>query len=422
MGRPIETLTAVEVRAAVRKQDKLRKIGDGGGLWLVVGQTRRTNRDDKVAGPASWVFRYTLKGKTREMGLGSYPAVTLEAARKRARAARELLGADTDPFEHRALERAKAAESGKPIATFRECALAHIEAKAPGWTNAKHAGQWRNTFETFVFPVFGNVPVSLINSGHVVQVLSPIWLAKNQTAIRVRQRIEAVLDSARARGQREGENPARLRGHLENLLPEYRGRVKHHPAIPHQEIGTFMEKLRKQEGIAAKALEFVILCASRTNECLGAKWPEIDLDSTVWTIPGDRTKTRREHKIPLSAAAQAVLDDMRKVRVGEYIFPGARLRRPLSNMAMLALMGRMGHEETVHGFRSSFRDWAADTGVSNEIGEMCLAHAVEDKTEGAYRRGNLLEARRPVMQRWAGYCATPSGGQVVSMTRAALSA
>lgn len=416
MGRPLETLTAAEVKAAARKQDQVRKLGDGGGLWLVVGQSRRKDRDPKEAGPASWVFRFQLNGRTREMGFGSYPAVTLEGARKSARAARELLAAGRDPIEHRALERARAAESGKPVKTFRECALAHIDAKAPGWSNSKHADQWRSSLETYAFPAFGNIPVSLVTTGHLVEALEPIWLKKNETAGRVRQRIENVLDAAKAKGFREGENPARWRGHLENLLPECSRRVQHHPAVPHQEIGEFLVELREQEGIAAKALEFVILCACRTNEALGAKWFEIDQEKATWTIPAERMKTRREHQIPLSTAALTLLDGMRKIKVGEYVFPGARLRRPLSNMAMLKLLWRMDHEKfTVHGFRSTFRDWAADTGVSREVAEMALAHAVEDRVEGAYRRGNLLEARRPVMERWAAYCNEPAGSKVVTM-------
>jgi integrase len=422
MGRPIEILTAVEIKAAARKQDKLRKHCDGGGLWFVVGQGSRADRGDKRAGPASWVFRYTLNGKSREMGFGSYPTVPLEGARKRARDARVLIDSGADPMEHRALERAKAANTGKPVPTFKECALAHIEAKGPGWSNAKHADQWRNTLETYAFPVIGDVPVSLVTTGQLVEILEPIWLKKNETAGRVRQRVEAVLDAAKAKGLREGENPGRWRGHLENLLPACNRRVQHHPAVAHQEIGTFVQSLRDQEGIAARALEFVILCACRTNEALGARWAEIDLANAVWAIPADRMKTRKEHQVPLSSRAVTALEEMKKVRINAFVFPGARLHRPLSNMAMLKLLARMDYGNvTVHGFRSSFRDWAADTGVSGEVAEMALAHAVEDRVEGAYRRGNLLEARRPVMERWANYCNEPAGSKVVTMRAVAAS-
>jgi integrase len=276
--------------------------------------------------------------------------------------------------------------------------------------------------EQYAYPIFGDVPVGRVSTGHLVQALEPIWLKKHETADRVRQRVEAVLDAAKAKGLREGENCARWRGHLQNLLPAYTRRVTHHSALPHQEIGTFVVNLREQVGVSPRALEFVLLCACRTNEGLGARWLEMDLDRGVWTIPAERMKARREHQVPLSSRALTLLQEMQKVRMGPFVFPGGRQNRPLSNMSLLVLLRRMSHDQiTTHGFRSSFRDWAADTGVSREVAEMALAHAVEDQVEGAYRRGNLLEARRPVMERWAEYCNQPKGSNVITMRAVATS-
>ena len=283
--------------------------------------------------------------------------------------------------------------------------------------DAKHGNQWRNTLATYVYPLIGALSVQQIDAGLVVRVLEPIWTTKAETAGRVRQRIEAVLDSATARGHRSGENPARWRGHLENLLPALSKvkRVQHHPALPYTEIGAFMAELRQQAGLVARAMELLILTATRTSEAIAARWSEIDLEQKIWTIPAERIKAGREHRIPLSPAAVALLRQLAETKVNEFVFPG-RPGKPLSNGALLALLRRMtGSDLTTHGFRSTFRDWAAEqTNFPRDVAEMALSHAIGDKVEAAYRRGDLLEKRRRMMEAWAAFAATkPAAGKVV---------
>ena len=395
MARQIGRLTAL----AVSRAKAAGMYADGGGLYLQV----------TAAGVRTWIYRFTLQGRTRDMGLGSLSAVTLSEARTRALEARRLKSAGIDPIGARDGQRAtERAETAKQI-TFKDAAEAFIKAHQAGWRNAKHCDQWRNTLATYVYPLMGALPVQQIDAGLVVRVLEPIWTTKAETAGRVRQRIEAVLDSATARGHRSGENPARWRGHLENLLPALSKvkRVQHHPALPYTEIGAFMAELRQQAGLAARAMELLILTATRTTEAIAARWSEIDLEQKIWTIPAERIKAGREHRIPLSPAAVALLRQLAETKVNEFVFPG-RPGKPLSHGALLALLKRMnGSDLTVHGFRSTFRDWAAEqTNFPRDVAEMALSHAIGDKVEAAYRRGDLLEKRRRMMEAWAAFAAT----------------
>ena len=385
--------------------------GDGGGLWLQVTPNGR-----------SWIFRYSFAGRAREMGLGSQRTVSLSEARDAARECRKLLaGTPTtppvDPIEHRrALRNARRVETAKAM-SFRQCAESYIATHKAGWRNAKHAAQWPATLAAYVYPVFGDLPVDAIDTGLVMQALNPIWTAKPETASRVRGRIESVLDWARTTGYCQGENPARWRGHLENLLIDKSsaakaarratGRGEHHAALSYKEIGAFMAALRMQEGVAARALEFLILTAARTGEVVGARWSEIDLEGSVWTVPAERMKTGREHRVPLSNATLAVINKIAATREGEFIFPGGKAGRPLSNMALLMLLRRMGRADlTAHGFRSTFRDWAGDTtDFPRDVIEMALAHTLGDKVEAAYRRSDGFQKRLLLSEEWAAFCA-----------------
>ncbi|MFP3185915.1 MAG: site-specific integrase, partial [Paraburkholderia sp.] len=293
--------------------------------------------------------------------------------------------------------------------SFQHCAEKYIDAHRTGWKNIKHAEQWTNTLTTYAYPVFDSRSVAAIDTTLVMKVLEPIWTTKTETASRLRGRIESVLDWATVRGYRSGENPARLKGHLDTLLPK-RSRVQkvtHHPALPYADLSAFMIKLRAQEGTAARALEVLILTATRTNEVIGATWSEFDLDEGVWTIPAERMKMRKEHRVPLPARAIALVKAQQEVKRGDYIFPGRRDKSPLSNMAMLQLLERMKREDiTVHGFRSTFRDWAGETThYPREVCEAALAHGIKDKAEAAYARGDLFVKRAALMQDWANFCA-----------------
>jgi integrase len=289
--------------------------------------------------------------------------------------------------------------------TFRQCAEAYIKAQATGWKNPKHAAQWPSTLGAYVYPIFGALAVQAVDVGLVMKALEPIWTEKPETASRVRGRIEAVLDWATASKYRKGENPARWKGHLENLLPKKSKvrRVEHHAALPYAELGAFMADLRQREGTAARALEFAILTAARTGEVIGATWDEVDFEARLWTIPGDRMKAGREHRVPLGEAALSILRPLYEVRTGDRVFP-------ISNMAMLMLLRRMGQADlTAHGFRSTFSDWCAEqTSFPSEVREMALAHVVGDKVEAAYRRGDLFEKRRQLSEAWAAFCDSPT--------------
>lgn len=385
MTRRVGKLSAVAVARLTRPG----LYGDGGGLWL---QVKRGSR--------SWLFRYTRHGKAHALGLGPVHTVTLAEARARARECRRLLLEGVDPLEAR--RAAKRATTETP--TFDECAASYIEAHRAGWRNAKHAAQWAATLRAYASPVIGALPVAEVDTAHVVRVLAPIWTSKTETATRLRGRIEAILDWARVQGYRAGENPARWRGHLDHLLadPGRVKRVQHFAALPWQDVGAFMADLRQQDGMAARALEFAILTACRSGEARGARWREIDFDAALWIVPAERMKAKREHRVPLSTQALALL--RRLPRVDELVFPG-RGGRPLSDMSLTAVLRRMGRDVTVHGFRSSFRDWAAEaTAYPREVAEHALAHRLPDKTEAAYQRGDLIEKRRRLMQDWADFC------------------
>ena len=398
MARLVEKLTPL----AVSKATKPGYFGDGAGLWLQVS----------MSGSKSWIFRFTLAGKQREMGLGAVHTVTLPEARAKAKECRLLLLDGKDPLDtRRATVLAEVLERAKMM-TFDQCATAYIAAHRGGWKNAKHASQWENTIETYASPVIGSLPVAAVDTALVVKVLTPIWQNKTETATRLRGRIESILDWATVSKYRQGDNPARWRGHLESLLanPHKLAKVEHHPALPWQETGAFMAALRKQEGIAAKAVEFAILTAARSGEVRAATWAEIDFDGGIWTVPAEHMKMNREHRVPLSKAAVAVLEAM--PRMGDLIFPGAKTGKPLSDMSLTAVLRRMKRRDiTVHGFRSSFRDWCAES-VANafprEVCEHALAHSLPDKVEAAYRRGDLIEKRVLLMKAWADYCAKPA--------------
>ena len=409
MARTIGKLTALAVDRAKRRG----YYGDGGGLFLQVS----------ASGAKSWVFRFKKFGRLREMGLGPTHTVSLAEARQNALECRKLRLDGRDPIEIRKTASAQARLDAAKAMTFKECAERYIASHKAGWRNPKHAAQWPSTLGTYVYPIFGSLPVQEVDVALVMKALEPIWTAKLETAGRVRGRIESILDWATARGLREGENPARWRGHLENLLPKKSNvrRVKHHAALSYDEIAAFMVELRRQEGLAARTLEFAILTAARTGEVIGVSWHEINLVERLWTVPAERMKAGKEHRVPLSDAATGILEDLQRARHGDFVFPGGRATRPISNMAMTMTLRRMGRGDlTVHGFRSSFRDWAAErTGFPAEVAEMALAHAVSDKVEAAYRRGDLFQKRRQLMDAWARYCTTQSpAGNVVSFAAA----
>lgn len=389
MPRRLEKLTAL----AVAKTKQRGYLGDGGGLWLQVS----------AAGTKSWVFRWTRGRKQHEMGLGPVHTVSLAEARVKARSCRQQLLDGLNPIAAReAIRQAIALEQARSV-TFDQCAADYIKAHRAGWRNAKHASQWESTLATYASPVFGALPVASVDTALVMKVLNSIWTEKTETASRLRGRIESVLGWATTSGYRTGDNPARWRGHLENLLPapEKVKKVEHHPALPWQQIGAFMADLRAREGIAARALEFLILSAARSGEVRGMRWEEVE--DGCWTVPADRMKAGKEHRVPLSDSAIALLEKM--PRLGDYVFPGARKDSLLSDMSLTAVLRRMGREDvTVHGFRSSFRMWAAEaTNFPREVAEHALAHQLPDKVEAAYRRGDLYDKRKLLMQGWAEY-------------------
>lgn len=368
---------------------------DGGGLYLQV----------TGSGAKSWIFRYAMAGREREMGLGPLHTVSLAEARERALEARKLKSSGVDPIEARRASRSlQKLEAARSI-TFKDAADAYIKANRAGWKNAKHAAQWASTLETYVYPVFGDFAVGAIDTALVLKVIEPIWTTKSETASRVRGRIETILDWATVRGYREGLNPARWRGHLDKLLPAKTKvrKVEHHAALPYRELPDFMAgPLAQQVGIGARALEFAILTASRTSEVIGARWAEIDLEARLWVVPAERMKAGREHRVPLSQGTCQIVAAMAEIRTSEFVFPGGNAEKPLSEMAMLATLRRMKRTDiTPHGFRSTFRDWAAEcTDVPGEVVEMALAHTVANKVEAAYRRGDLFEKRKDLMDRW----------------------
>lgn len=411
-------LTPLEVRNA-----KPGRHADGGGLHLLV----------KENGARSWVYRFMLKGKARDMGLGAASgpeAISLSAARDKADALRMKVKAGIDPLAERNREAAEelAAAQAAMIAgiTFKAVAEDYIAANEDSWRNAKHRQQWQNTLATYVYPVIGSLPVADIGTGHVLKILEPIWKAKAETASRVRGRMETILDAAKARGYRDGENPARWRGHIAQILPARTRLTRgHHKALAYEKIPEFVAKLREREATAALALEFSILTAARTGEVIGATWKEVDLDRAHWTIPAKRMKAGKEHRVPLSPRAVEILKAVQPLnkldRADAPIFPSTK-GGSLSGMAMSMLLRRMKVDVTVHGFRSGFRDWSAEcTGYAHEVCEMALAHVIGNKAEVAYRRGDLFEKRRRLMADWATYCASngAAGAKVTPIRGAA---
>ena len=389
-------------------------FSDGGSLYL-----RITPNLTK-----SWAFIYRKADKRTEIGLGSTSDVTLEQARDKADTLRKQLKSGIAPLIERQRQDSENKAQRAKFMTFQQCADAYINAHKAGWKNPKHIQQWQNTLAQYAFPVFGDLDVKSIDTGLITKCLEPIWLTKNETAGRVRGRIESILDWATVHEYREGVNPARWRGHLDKLLakPSKIQKTEHHKALPYTEINRFIELLHLQEGIAAKCLEFTILTAARTGETIGATWDEIDLGAKTWTIPAVRMKAEREHRVPLSGYAVSILNDMSAVRLNDYVFPSNK--KGLSNMAMLAVLKRMDQADiTVHGFRSSFRDWAAEsTAYPGEVVEMALAHAIKNQTEAAYRRGDLMEKRGRLMEEWARYCKAPRlSGDVVPINKMARS-
>jgi len=388
-------------------------IGGVAGLYLYVNE----------AGARSWVLRTTIGDKRRHMGLGGYPDVPLALAKEKARKAKDDITKGIDPIENRKaiLSSIKAKQITEK--TFQQAAEAYLAVHSDTWKNPKHRAQWANTLETYAYPFMGKLLVRDVAQAHVLAALEPIWKTKNETASRVRGRIESVLDWATARHYRQGENPARWKGHLDMLLPAPSKvqKVEHHRALPIDDMASFMSSLRKREGMAALALEFAILCASRSGEVRGATWSEIDLVAAIWTIPADRMKATKEHRVPLSRTAINLLKNVPRIHDNDLVFPAPRGGQ-LSDMTLTAVMRRMEVDAVPHGFRSSFRDWAGErTNYPREMAEHALAHVVGDQTELAYRRGDALEKRRAMMEDWAAFCNQASPAPIEKQQGAATS-
>jgi integrase len=392
-------------RLTALKVEKAKKPGmysDGGGLYLRV----------TPEGTKNWVLRYMLDRKAHWMGLGPLALYGLQEARARALDARRKRHEGIDPIEARRAERARLRLDAAKAVTFRKCAESYINSHRAGWRNDKHASQWGATLATYAYPIIGSLPVQAVDTGLVLRALESIWSTKPETASRLRGRIESVLDFAKVRGYRDGDNPARWRGHLAKLLPA-RSKVRaveHHAALPYSELPAFLATLREQEGNAARALEFLVLTGARTGEVIGARWSEIDLLDEIWIVPASRMKAHREHRVPLSPRALTILREIQAAPSGTSnnasVFPGGKAGKPLSNMAFLMLLRRMGRADlTAHGFRATFKTWASErTSFQNEIIEASLAHITGGKVGQAYMRGDLFEKRRRLMQQWATYC------------------
>jgi integrase len=387
-------LTARKVETA-----KTGKYCDGHNLYLIVSPT----------GTRKWMLRFSWRGKAREMGLGTPASVPLATAREKAAHARRMIAQGIDPIQERKRT------SGVP--TFAELADQVRESLSRGFRNEKHKAQWKTALATYAAPL-SDKPVDTILTEDVLAVLTPIWTTKPETASRVRGRIEKILDGAKAKGYRQGENPARWRGHLDHLLPKRSKLTRgHHAAMPYEDVAAFVGRLRKGDSLAAKALELCILTAARTGEILEMRWSEMDLEKSVWTLPPNRMKAGREHRVPLSARALMILKQLQESNTGDFVFPGQRKERPLSKKAMELVLKRMKIENaTVHGFRSSFRDWCGnETHFPREVVETALAHAIGSEVERAYRRSDALEKRRELMQAWANYCDPTRTAKVLQM-------
>jgi integrase len=384
---------------------------DGGGLYLQVTDS----------GAKSWLFKYKVRGtnKRREMGLGSARDLPLVDAREKALRCRRQLADGMDPIHVRDSERAAMRARMK---SFEECAGEYIKAQASGWRSHKHRQQWENTLKEYAYPTIGKMMVSDIDLEHVLAILEPIWTVKTETASRLRSRIEAVLDYAQTKKHRSGENPARWKGHLANILPAPTkvAKVEHHAALALKDVPGFISALREQSGIGALGLEFTILTAARSGEVRGATWAEFDLEGGVWVVPPERMKAKREHRVPLSAAALRILEKLPRIEGCDVVFPSPK-GKALSDMTLSAVMRRMKVDGVPHGFRSTFKDWASErTSYPGEMSEMALAHTIGDKVEAAYRRGDLFEKRRRMMSDWSKFCETPTApGKVLPMKKRA---
>ncbi|GGC79537.1 tyrosine-type recombinase/integrase [Vreelandella lutescens] len=391
-------LTTKGVQKLVRESNP-GMTNDGDGLYLKIG---------KGAG-ASWIYRFRWNGKLRDMGLGSFADCSLSEARVVAAEQRKLVKQGIDPLAARE-------QKSDPVAgpvTFTHCAARYIQSHRRSWRNAKHARQWVSTLKTYARPVIGNLPVENVTTQDILKVLTPIWTVKNETAKRVQGRIENVLDYAAAHEYRDPVNPARWRGHLDKLLakPSRVQKVTHHPAMPYDEVAIFVSSIQAYNSVSSKALQFLILTTTRTSEVLNAEWHEIDMGKATWLIPAARMKANREHRVPLSKQAMDLLHSLQRVRGNNFLFPGMKVGRPLSNMSLLQFMRGLGYGPSgekgnyvPHGFRSSFRDWTGEvTSYPRDVAEMALAHTIENKVEAAYRRGDLFEKRRQMMQGWADF-------------------
>jgi integrase len=407
VAKTTDRLTALQVK-------KLSKPGvypDGNGLYLQVSKS----------GSKSWFYRYERGGKQHKYGLGSYIAVPLDMARKKAQECRAMLDEGIDPIQHKREQEAELRLQSARGMTFEECAHAYIEAHKAGWKNRKHESQWRNTLKTYAYPKIGGLSVQDVDVPMVMQVLEPIWYDKTETASRVRQRIENILDWAKVRGYRSGENPALWRGHLDKLLPKRSKvqKVRHFNAMPYADVPDYYRQLRQKDTVAARALAFVILTATRNGEARGVRWDELDLRHKVLNIPAERMKAERPHRIPLSDEAMAIIEQMKSDQQGEFVFPGQRNGKPVSEAALLKLLKQTHPTLTIHGFRSSFRDWCAEmTNFPREVAEAALAHTLKDKTEAAYQRGDMFEKRRKLMEAWSGHCRlTGKKAEVLSINK-----
>jgi integrase len=404
MARTLNRLTTKFIESKRRRPGM---YADGGGLYLRVAE----------GGSKQWIYRYITNGRCRDMGIGPSHVLTLAEARERARTASKLRLDGIDPIDHKRAQRGAAAADAAKAMTFRQCAAGFIRDNGAKWTNAKHRHAWESTLVKYVYPALGESPVGLIDTPLVLKVLKPLWRRIPETASRVRGRIEAVLGWATVHHYRSGDNPARWQNHLQQALPARSEvvKVEHHPALPYAQMSDFMEKLRQDSSVMARCLEFIALTAARLGEATNALWSEIDLKARTWTIPADRMKAGKEHKVPLSDAAMAILKEMLAIRQSDYVFPGYKQGRPLGHNVMPVLVKRVsGMDITVHGLRSTFRDWAAErTSFPNEIAEMALAHAIPNAVEAAYRHGDLFEKRRRLIDAWAEYCAQPKAVKVV---------
>jgi integrase len=406
MVRALHRLSNLKVERAKRPG----MYADGGSLYLRVAE----------GGSKQWIFRYTVNGRNRDMGLGPVHTLTLAEARERATEARKLRLDGIDPIANKRARVAALRAADAKAKTFADCVKGFIEDNESSWTSVKHRRQWETSLIKYTYPILGSLPVAAIDTPLVLRVLKPIWDAKRETASRLRGRIENVLGWATVHHYRSGDNPARWNGLLEHALPAV---VKgdHHAALPYTQVASFMQALRKDTGIVARALEFITLTAVRLGEATGATWDEIDLEAKTWTIPASRMKADQEHRVPLSDAAISVLKTVREIRQSDYVFAGFKHGRPIGGDALRELIKKLaGADVTVHGLRSTFRDWAAEqTNVQREVAEVALAHAIPDAVEAAYRRGDLFDKRRKLMGAWAAYCAKieTDAGKVVALAR-----